>query len=89
MLLRPLVSVNNDFLKFFIFKVLKKLFKKLTSLRVCSGLYAYAQGTGAHAEHARQELMRMLSIRISLPIFQMAVLYTKNYKFERGPFKPC
>ncbi len=28
------------------------------------------QGTGAHAEHTRQELMRMLSILISFPIFQ-------------------
>jgi hypothetical protein len=53
---RPLVSVNNDFLKFFFFEVLSKLFKNLTSLRVCSGLYAYA-------EHTRQELMHKLSIR--------------------------
>jgi hypothetical protein len=47
------------------------------------------QGTGAHAEHTRQELMRMLSIRISFPIFQTAVLYTisKNYKFEKVPSK--
>jgi len=29
----------------------------LTSLRVCSGLYAYA-------EHTHQELVRMLSIRV-------------------------
>ncbi len=83
------VSVNNDLLNFFIFEVLKKLFKNLTSVRVCSGLYApafmrmlsirirnwcaswaYVQGTGAHAEHIHQELMRMLSIRISFPIFQ-------------------
>jgi hypothetical protein len=28
-------------------------------------LKAYAQGTGAHAEHKRQELMRMLSICIN------------------------
>ncbi len=55
-LLRPLVSVNNDFLKFFIFEVPKKLFKNFTSLRVGSGLYAYP-------EHMRQELMRKLSIR--------------------------
>ena len=55
-LLRSLVNVYNDFLKFLIFKGLKKLFKNLTSLRACSGLYAYA-------EHTRQELMRMLSIR--------------------------
>ncbi len=49
----------------------KKLLKNFTSLRVCSGLYAYAeQGSGAHAEHMRQELMHMLSIRISFPIFQ-------------------
>jgi hypothetical protein len=35
--------------------------------------------------------MRILSIRISFSIFQTAVLYTlsKNYNFERGPFKPC
>ncbi len=28
------------------------------------------QGTGAHAEHTRKELMRMLSIGISFPIFK-------------------
>ncbi len=39
-LLRPLVRVNKDFLKLFIFEVLKKLLKHFTSLRVCSGLYA-------------------------------------------------
>jgi hypothetical protein len=55
-LLRPLGSVNNNFLEFFIFEVLKKLLKFFTSLRVCSGLYAYA-------EHTHQELMRKLSIR--------------------------
>ncbi len=55
-LLRSLVNVYND-LKFLIFKVLKKLLKNITSLRVCSGLYAYA-------EHTRQELMRMLSKRV-------------------------
>ncbi len=54
-LLRPLVSVHNDFLKFLIFEVLKKLLKKYTSLCVCSGFYAYA-------EHTRQELVRKLSI---------------------------
>jgi hypothetical protein len=41
----------------------------------CVG-WAYAQVTGAHAEHTRQELMRMLSVRISFPIFQTAVRYT-------------
>ncbi len=56
-LLRPLVSVNNDFLNFLIFQALKKLLKNLTSLRICFGLYVYA-------EHMRQELMRMLSIRV-------------------------
>jgi hypothetical protein len=56
-LLRPLVSVNIDFLKFFIFEVLKKLIKNLTSLRVCSGLFAYA-------EHTHQELTRTLSVRV-------------------------
>ncbi len=55
-LLRPLVSVKNNFLKFLIFSVLKKLLKNLTSLRVCSGLYAYA-------EHTHEELVRKLSIR--------------------------
>ncbi len=55
-LLRPLVNVKNNFLKFLIFQVLKKLLKNLTSLRVCSGLYAYA-------EHTHQELVRQLSIR--------------------------
>ncbi len=53
--LRPLVSVNNNFLNFLIFEVPKKLFKYFTSLRVRNGLYAYA-------EHTRQELMRKLSI---------------------------
>jgi hypothetical protein len=56
-LLIPLVSVNNDFVIFLIFEVLKKLFKNFTSLCICSGLYAYT-------EHTRQELMRALSIRI-------------------------
>ncbi len=56
-LLRPLVSVNDDFLKFFIFEVLKKLLNNFTSLRVCSGLYAYA-------EHTHQELTRTLSVRV-------------------------
>ena len=55
-LLRPLVSVKNNFLKFLIFSVLKKLLKNLASLRVCSGLYA-------DAEHTHQELVRKLSIR--------------------------
>ncbi len=55
-LLRPLVSVTNNFLKFLTFQVLKKLLKNLTSLLVCSGLYAYA-------EHTHQELVRKLSIR--------------------------
>ncbi len=32
--------------------------------------WAYASGTDANAEHTRQELMRMLSISISFPIFQ-------------------
>jgi hypothetical protein len=38
-LLRPLVSVSNDFLRFLIFEVLKNLLKFITSLRVCSGVY--------------------------------------------------
>jgi hypothetical protein len=84
-LLRPLVSVNNDFLKFYIFEVLKKLLKffllpyayapafmRTLSIRVRNwcACWAYAQGTGAHAEHTRQELMRMLSIHISFPFFK-------------------
>jgi hypothetical protein len=32
--LRPLVSVNNDFSKFFIFEVVKKLVNIFTSLRI-------------------------------------------------------
>ncbi len=33
--------------------------------------WAYSQGTGAHAEHTRQELMRMLSIYASVfPFFK-------------------
>ena len=36
--------------------LIKNLLKNLTSLRVCSGLYAYA-------EHTHQELVRKLSIR--------------------------
>jgi hypothetical protein len=56
-LLRPLVTVNNNFLKFFIFEVLKKLLKNFTFLCICSGLYAYA-------EHTHQELARTLSVRV-------------------------
>ncbi len=91
-LLRSLVSVNNDILTFFIFEVLIKILKNFTSLRVCSGLYAYAehthkelirklsiaQGTGAHAEHTHKELMRMHQFSH----FQTAIRY-------RGPCKPC
>ncbi len=70
-LLRPLISVNNDFLKFFNFLGTEKIIKKydfltrmLWPLCVC---WAYASGTGAQAEHTRKELVRMLSIRISFP----------------------
>jgi hypothetical protein len=62
-LLRSLVNVYNDFLKFLIFKVLKKLLKNITSLRACSGLYAYA-------EHAHQFLTRMLSISVKISNLQ-------------------
>jgi hypothetical protein len=56
-LLRPLVSVNNDFKHFFIYnEVLKKLLKSVTSLCIYSSLYAYAERT-------HQELMHKLSMR--------------------------
>jgi hypothetical protein len=56
-LLRPLVSVNKDFLKFFNFEVPKKLYK------ICYFLVHMLHGLYAYAEHTRQELMRKLSIR--------------------------
>ncbi len=56
-LLRPLVSVNKDFLEFFICEVLNIFFTNFISLRICSSLYAYA-------EHTLQELMRKLSIHV-------------------------
>jgi hypothetical protein len=68
--LRPIVSVNNDFLKFIIFEVLKKLFKNFTSLRICSGLYAEAEHMHQElmlklsSEHTRKALVRMLSIHV-------------------------
>ncbi len=60
--------------------------------------WAYAPGTDAYPEHTGQELMRMLSMRISSWHVSSAcapVSYTyaqhkhKNSKFERGPYKPC
>ncbi len=87
-LLRPIVSVNNDFLQVSFFMYLKNYWKNLLpyayapafmrtlSIRVrnwCAS-WAFAQGTGAHAEHTHQELMLMLSIHISFPIFQTAFL---------------
>ncbi len=38
--------------------------------------WACASGTNVHPEHTRQFLTRMLSMRISFPIFQMFILYT-------------
>ncbi len=51
---------------------------RMLSIRVRSWCvcWAYAQGTGAYAEHTRKELTRMLSIRISFLIFQTAVRNT-------------
>jgi hypothetical protein len=79
-LLRSFVSVNRRFfLKFLLFKVLKKFLIILNSSLACSYLYA-------HAEYTGQELMRTLTLRISslracsaikhisFPIFQMVIL---------------
>jgi hypothetical protein len=60
--------------------------------------WAYAPGTDAYPEHTGQELMRMLSMRISswrvcsacAPVsYAYAQHKHKNSKFERGPCKPC
>ncbi len=60
--------------------------------------WAYAPGTDAYPEYKGQELMRMLSMRISSWLVSSAcapVSYAyaqhkhRNSKFERGPYKPC
>ncbi len=55
---------------------------RLLSVRVrnwCAP-WACASGTDAHLEHAHQFLTRMLSMRISFPIFQMFILYTLSMR---------
>ncbi len=56
-ILRIFVSVCTDCLKFLLIQALLKIIMILTSLHICSDLYAYA-------EHKVQELMRMLCIRV-------------------------
>jgi hypothetical protein len=82
-LLRPLASImifkNFSFLRYLknYWKILlpyayAPAFMRKLSIRDrnwCAS-WAYAQGTGAYAEHTRQKLMRMLSIRISFPFFE-------------------
>ncbi len=87
-LLRLLVSVNNDFLKFFIFEVPKKLVKKfyflagmLQPLSVC---WAYTSGTDVQAEHTCKALVRMLSIR--LRNWRVCSVYASVFPFFKWPF---
>ncbi len=49
-----------------------KFLKVLTSLRVCSDLYA-------HAEHTRQELMHTLRIRIKNEMMPSSPKYKKKF----------
>jgi hypothetical protein len=51
------IDANFDPPQFRLDSTFKNLLKNLTSFGVCSGLYAYAG-------HTRQELMRMLSLRV-------------------------
>jgi hypothetical protein len=56
-LLRPLVSINKDFFKFFIFEVLKNYKKSLLPDAYAPAFMStlrYATGTGAQAEHTRK-----------------------------------
>ncbi len=67
--LRPFVSVYRDFLINFdclgTLKIIRNIEFLRGMLRTLCARWAYGSGTDAHPEHARQELMRTLSIRIS------------------------
>ncbi len=52
-------------------------------LRPLCAPWACASGTDAHPEHTNQFLTRMLSMRISFPIFQMFILYTLNMRVRK------
>jgi len=79
--------VSIAIFKFFLlFQVLKKLIKSLTSLCICSNLYAYTEHTG-------QELMHAMSIRLRTDVYTehtpqklMRTLST-HMKFEKVPLK--
>ena len=58
----------------------------LRPLCVC---WAYASGTYAHAQRARQELMRALSIRVRNWCVHWAYASGTNTCTERSPFKTC
>jgi hypothetical protein len=45
-------------------KIVEKIEFLTRMLRPLCARWAYGSGTQAHAEHARQELMRLLSIRV-------------------------
>ena len=60
--------------------------RMLRPLCVC---WAYASGTYAHAERARQELMRALSIRVRNWCVHWAYASGTNTCTERSPFKTC
>jgi hypothetical protein len=49
-------------------------------LRPLCPRWAYGSGPDAHPEHTHQFLTRMLSMRISFPIFQMFILYTLSMR---------
>ncbi len=94
-LLRPFVSVNRDCLKFSMFYRYFKNYQKYwipyshapTFLRTLSirvrdwcAPWACASEIDAHPEHTHQFITRMLSMRISFPIFQMFILYTLSMR---------
>ncbi len=58
-------------------------------LRPLCARWAYGSGTHAHAERARQELMRALSIRVRNWCVHWAYASGTNACTERSPFKTC
>jgi hypothetical protein len=91
-LLRPFVGVNSDFFKIFAvlsitLKIIKNIELLTRMLRLLCSHWAYGSGTHVHAERARQELMRALSLRVRNWCVHWAYASCTNVCTEGSPFK--
>ncbi len=86
-------SCQKQFLEIFYFlgtlKIIKHIEFLTRMLRPLCACWAYGLGTYAHAERARQELMRALSIRVRNWCVHWAYASGTNTWTERSPFKTC